>query len=45
MDKESRRLKVRLRSIADRFDRREPDLPPLAAPFTGKPMQRDMRLE
>ncbi len=37
--------KVQLRSIADWFDRREPDLPPLADPFTGKPMQRDMHLE
>ena len=32
-------------SVADWFDSREPDLPPLADPFTGKPMQRDMHLE
>ena len=41
----SRWPKVQLWSVADWFDRREPDLPPLADPFTGKPMQRDMHLE
>lgn len=34
--------KVQLWSIADHFDGREPHLPPLADPFTGKAMQMDI---
>ena len=34
--------KVQLWSIADHFDGREPNLPPLADPYTGKAMQRDI---
>ncbi len=34
--------KVQLWSMADFFDDRKPDLPSLADPFTGKPMQSDM---
>ena len=34
--------KVQLWSMADFFDHRKPDLPSLADPFTGKPMQSDM---
>lgn len=37
--------KVQIWSIADWFDRREPALPPLADPFTGKALQRDMHAE
>lgn len=34
--------KVQLWSMVDFFDHRKPDLPSLADPFTGKPMQSDM---
>lgn len=34
--------KVQLWSIADHFAGRKPDLPPLADPFTGKPMEPDL---
>ena len=34
--------RAQLWSIADYFDDRQPELPPLADPFTGKAMQRDI---
>lgn len=37
--------KVQLWSIAAYFDNREPNLPPLADPFTGKAMQRDIHAQ
>lgn len=34
--------KVQLWSIQDHFDGREPDIPPLADPYTGQPAQKDL---
>lgn len=38
----SRYPKVQIWSIEDYFAGRKPDLPPLADPFTGKPMEPDL---